>query len=53
MEFNYAKYWCELDEELDKPESQRHEAIKRLAEELALAIHKRQMQILETLPGGE
>ena len=53
MKFDWDKYWGELDEELDKPENQRHEAIKRLAEDLALAIHKRQMQILETLPGGE
>ena len=53
MNSDWNSYWRELDEVLDKPENQRHEAIKRLAEDLALAIYKRQMQILETLPGGE
>jgi hypothetical protein len=52
MNSDWNSYWRELDEVLDKPENQRHEAIKRLAEDLALAIHKRQMQILERLPGG-
>jgi hypothetical protein len=53
MTFGWDRYWAELDEELDKPEGQRNEAVRRLAEDLALAIHKRQMQILETLPEGE
>jgi hypothetical protein len=52
MNSDWDKYWGELDDELDKPEGQRNEAVRRLAEDLALAIHKRQMQILERLPGG-
>jgi hypothetical protein len=53
MAFNWDRYWGELDAELDKPEGQRNEALRILAEDLALAIHKRQMRILETLRGGE
>jgi hypothetical protein len=47
MKFDWDKYWGELDAELDKPEGQRNESVRLFAEELALAIHKRQMQILE------
>lgn len=53
MQFDWDRYWCDLDRELDKPESQRNESVKRLADDFALAIHKRQIQILETLPEGE
>lgn len=52
MGSDWDKYWGELDDELDKPESQRYEAIKKFAEDLALAIHKRQMRIIDFLPGG-
>lgn len=51
MKFDWARYWGELDDELDKPEGQRNEEVRRLAEDMALAIHKRQIQTLETLPG--
>jgi len=50
MSSDWDKYWGELDAELDKPEGQRNEAVRLFAEDLELAIHKRQMQILETLP---
>lgn len=53
MKFDWDRYWAELDEELDKPEGQRHEAVRRFAEDLALAIHKRQMRALATLPEGD
>jgi hypothetical protein len=53
MKFDWGRYWGELDKELDKPEGQRNEAVRRLAENMALAIHKRQIQILETPPKGE
>jgi hypothetical protein len=51
MKFDWDRYWSELDQELDKPEIQKREGVRLLAEDLALAIHKRQMQILETLLG--
>lgn len=51
MGVDWDRYWAELDEELDKPEGQRNEAVRLFADDLALAIHKRQMQILETLLG--
>lgn len=53
MGVDWDRYWAELDEELDKPEGQRNEAVRLFAEDLALSIHKRQMQTLETLPEVE
>ena len=52
MGSDWDRYWGELDDELDKPESQRYEAIRKFAEYLALAIHEREMRIIDGLPGG-